>query len=190
MKCLICGMEININNFDLNSKGLLEENERENIKHCPFCGVRDKYLQSEGEIFSKKEMNKVDSDSLDKNTLVILDHAMKLEIFNSEFYASAAKLANNAYVKETFEALSRIEKMHAIVHQKLGGFKGLPKLVDIDYSKYENDKSLMELAANREIHATAFYEKYAKEISNPIVKEVLFALSEVERDHIQIARSY
>ena len=188
MKCLICGMNINIKNFDINNEGLLEENEREHIKYCPFCGVAYKYLKAEG--YSKSEMYKVDTESLDENTLVILDHAMKLEIFNSEFYKSAGKLAHSDNVKETFEALSKIEKMHAIVHQKLGGFKELPKLVDIDYSKHENDKSLMELAANREIHATAFYEKYAKKICNSIVKEVLVALSEVEHDHIQIARNY
>ena len=39
MKCLICGMNININNFNINNEGLLEENEREHIKYCPFCGV-------------------------------------------------------------------------------------------------------------------------------------------------------
>lgn len=177
-------MKININNFHINNEGLLEENEREHIKYCPFCGVLAKYLKPEGEIY------KVDAESLDDNTLVILDHAMKLEIFNSEFYKAAAELAHSGHVKEIFEALSKIEKMHAIVHQKLGGFKELPKLAKVDYSKYKNDKSLMELAENRESHAVKFYEKYAKEINNSIVKEVLIALSEVERDHIQIARNY
>jgi len=174
-------MEININNFDINNKSLLEKNEREHIKYCPFCGVLAKYLKSEGEVY------KVDAQSLDKNTLGILDRAMKLEIFNSEFYTSAVKLAQGVTVKETFEALSKIEKVHAIVHQKLGGFKELPKLVDIDYSKHKNDESLMELAENREIHAVKFYEKYLKEINNLVVKEVLVALVEVERGHIQIA---
>jgi len=48
----------------------------------------------------------------------------------------------------------------------------------------------MKLAENKETHAVKFYEKYAKEISNSTVKEVLVALSEVERDHIQIAKNY
>jgi rubrerythrin len=177
-------MDINAKNFDLNNEGLLEDNERDHIKYCPFCGVIAKYLKAEGQMY------KVDAKSLDENTLVILDHAMKLEIFNSEFYKAAVKLAQSEDAKETFEALSKIEKMHAIVHQKLGGFKELPKLVEIDYSKHKSDKSLMKLAEGREIHASAFYEKYAKEINNSIVKEVLAALSEVERDHIQIARNY
>jgi len=181
MKCLICGMNININNFDINKQGLLVNNEREHIKYCPFCGVTSKYLKSDGEVYN------VDIKSLDKNTLGILDRAMKLEIFNSEFYTSAAKLAQGVTVKETFEALSKIEKVHAIVHQRLGGFKELPKLVNIDYSKHKDDKSLMELAENREIHAVKFYEKYVKKINNLVVKEVLVALSEVERGHIQIA---
>ena len=190
MKCLICGMDININNFNINNGGLLEENEREDFKYCPFCGVSSKYLRREGEIFSDSEMYKVPAESLDDNTSVILDHAMKLEIFNSEFYKSAVKLSHNVQVKETFEALSKIEHMHAVVHQKLGGFKALPTLVHIDYSKYKNDKSLLELAEAREIHAATFYEKNGKKVNNPIIKEVFFALFQVEQDHMQIAVSY
>jgi len=181
MKCLVCGMEINTNNYGVNNKGLLGENDIEHIKYCPFCGVDYKYLKTGGEVYS------VCPQTLDKNTLLTLDHAMKLEIFNSEFYMAAAKLAKGANAREAFEALSKIERVHAIVHQKLGGFKELPKLVNIDYSKHKNDKSLMELAQNREIHATAFYEKKSKEINNLVVKEVLIALAVVERDHIQIA---
>lgn len=196
MKCLICGMDINISNFNINNGGLLEKNQREDFKYCPFCGVSGEYLRPEGEILSESDMfsgnqkYKVQSESLDENTSVILDHAMKLEIFNSEFYNSAVKLSYNLEIKETFEALSKIEHMHAIVHQKLGGFKALPTLVHIDYSKYNNDKSLLKLAETREIHAAAFYEKNGKKISNPIIKEVFFALFQVERDHIQIAGSY
>ena len=183
MRCLICGMNINVNNFDMNNKSLLEENEIEHMKYCPFCGVTSKYLKSKDEA----EVYKVDSQCLDKNTLGILERAMKLEIFNSEFYSAAAQLAQEAGVKETFEDLSKIEKIHAIVHQRLGGFKELPKLAVIDYSKHKNDISLMQLAEDREIHAVKFYEKYSKEINNLVVKEVLVALSEVERGHIQIA---
>lgn len=177
-------MDININNFNINSKGLLQENESESIKYCPFCGVTAKYIKVESE-----EIYKAHVGFLDQSTLVILDHAMKLEIFNSDFYKSAAVLAHSEQVKETFEALSKIERMHAIVHMKLGGFKELPKLVNIDYSKHKTDKSLMNLAEDREIHATQFYEKKLKKIVDPIVKEVFIALSEVERDHIKIAKS-
>ncbi|MGH4121687.1 MAG: ferritin family protein [Clostridium sp.] len=197
MKCLICGMNININNFNMNNDGLVENNEREHVKYCPFCGVSAVYLKPEDEInfkeeiYSEKGMYKVPAESLDENTLVILDHAMKLEIFNSEFYNAAAKLANSSDAKQTFEALSKIEKMHAMVHQKLGGFYELPKLVKIDYSKHKNDdKSLMELAKNREIHAAMFYEKQGGKINNSIVKQVFHALWLVERDHIQIAGNY
>lgn len=184
MKCLICGMKITTSNFGMNNESLLEENEREHIKYCPFCGVLAKYLKSEGEKY------RVNAEELDDNTLLILDHAMKLEIFNYEFYKAAVKIAHSDHVKEIFRALSNIERMHAIVHQNLGSFNELPKLVHIDYSKHKNDKSLMELAENREIHAVEFYQKHLKEINNSIIKEVFVALSEVERTHIQIAKNY
>jgi rubrerythrin len=175
MKCLICGMDININNFNINS---------ERIKYCPFCGVSTKYIKVES-----KEIVEASAPCLDHSNLVILDHAMKLEIFNSDFYKSAAVLARSIEVKETFEALSKIERMHAIVHMKLGGFKELPKLINIDYSKHNTDKSLMNLAEDREIHASQFYEKNLKKIVDPNVKEVFIALAEVERDHVKIAKS-
>ena len=184
MKCLICGMDININNYNINSKGLLEDNESECVKYCPFCGVTANYIKVEDE-----EIIQASVQCLDHSTLVILDHAMKLEIFNSDFYKSAAVLARSIDVKETFEALSNIERMHAIVHKKLGGFKELPKLINIDYSKHKTDKSLMSLAEDREIHAMKFYEKNSKKIVNPNVIKVFLALSEVEREHIQIAKN-
>lgn len=190
MKCLICGMNININNFNTNKVALLESNESDHIKYCPFCGVSAEYLKPEEEINFSEDIYKVPVESLDENTLIILEHAMKLEIFNSEFYEAASKLAHSLDVKETFKALSKIEYVHAIVHQKLGGFKQIPILVNIDYSKHKSDKSLMDLAENREIHAAMFYEKQGKKINNSIVKEVLHALLSVERDHIQIARNY
>jgi rubrerythrin len=184
MKCLICGMDININNYNINSKGLLVENESGSIKYCPFCGVTAKYIKdtSEETLWGHVE-------GLDNSDLVTLDHAMKLEIFNADFYELAAVLAHSDQVKETFEALSKIERMHAIVHKKLGGFKELPKLVDIDYSKHKTDKSLMNLAEDREIHATKFYEKNLKKIVNTTVKDVFTALSEVEKDHINLVKN-
>jgi len=177
-------MKITTSNFGMNNQSLIEQNEREDIKYCPFCGVTAKYLKTGGQKYS------VEAESLDENALIILDHAMKLETFNYEFYNAAAKLAHSNQIKEIFGALANIERMHAIVNQNLGGFNELPKLVHIDYSKHKSDKSLMKLAENKETHAVKFYEKYAKEISNSTVKEVLVALSEVERDHIQIAKNY
>ena len=109
MKCLICGMDINIKNYNINSKGLLVENESESIEYCPFCGVTAKYIKCGSEEIFKEHV-----ESLEHRELVILDHAMKLEIFNSDFYKSAAVLARSMEVKETFEALSKIERMHAI----------------------------------------------------------------------------
>lgn len=184
MRCLICGMKITTNNYGMNNQSLLEKNERGDIKYCPFCGATSKYLKCGGEKY------RVNAESLDKKTLLILDHAMKLETFNYEFYNAASKLAQSKDVKEIFGALANIERMHAIVNQNLGSFNELPKLVHIDYSKHKSDKSLMKLAENKETHAVKFYEKYAKEVSSSIVKEVFVALAEVERNHIQIASDY
>ena len=178
MKCLICNMEINENNALFNKEAFLQSNEENNIYHCPFCGVSSKFLKDEGESLLSKTLK------LDENTIKILDHAMKLEVFNGEFYGEAAKLAKDLNLKKVFEALSRIELLHAKIHKALGKFTQIPALLKLDYSKYDSDKKLLELAKMREKHAVQYYEKYKHEVSDKIIVEVFEALANVEREHI------
>lgn len=58
--------------------------------------------------------------NFDDTTLNILDHAVKLEIFNGDFYAEASKICSNKENSDIFKALSNIEYMHARIHQRLG----------------------------------------------------------------------
>lgn len=182
--CVICGMNINHNNYDLNSKGLLRSNSEEEILYCPFCGAKVEYISKDKDIYN------IDKNNLNEETIKIIDNAMKLEVFNSDFYKKAAVLSESEEVKKTFEALSKIELMHALIHKRLGGFNELPKLADINYEKHKGDKNLMDMAEKREIHAVEFYKKYAEKVNNEIVTKTFIALSEVEKDHIEIAHNY
>lgn len=182
--CNICGMIINDNNYEFNREAFLYKNSIDNIKYCPFCGVNSTYInkidQGEG-----KRIN-LAVDELDEATSSILDHAMKLEVFNGDFYKKASKLAKEDRIKKMFEALSNIEFMHARVHKAIGGFKELPTLREMDYSKYEDDLILMDLANKREKHAVEYYNKYFDDVCSTKIKEVFNALADVEKEHIDL----
>ncbi len=176
--CKVCGMRISEKNYHFNENSFLVKNEIDDIKYCPFCGVDKKYFSS------KEDIIVVDEGLVDEKTKKILDKAMKLEVFNGEFYEDAAKLAYSTKTQNIFMDLSRIEMMHAKIHKKIGGFDSLPKLTKPDYTKYKIDSALIEQANIRERHAVEFYNKYIKEVCCEEVKLILESLASVEKDHI------
>lgn len=180
MKCKICGLEINEKNHNFNEGAFTNKNSIDNIVHCPFCGVSDKYFTVDNEIIN------IDSSLLDENSLKILDHAVKLELFNGDFYNTAAKMAKDNKVKKMFESLSKIEVFHSKIHQRLGGFLESPNLNKVSYSKYNTDIALLELAKKKEEHAICYYEKYKNEVNDNNLVKIFEALADVEREHITL----
>jgi rubrerythrin len=171
-------MEINEKNYNFNESAFTNKNSIDNIIYCPFCGVGKKYLSEDDEIIM------VESNLLNEDALKIIDHAVKLELFNGDFYNTAAKMAKSVEVKKTFEALAKIEIFHSRIHQKLGGFVEAPNLNKVNYDKYDSDSALLELAKQKEEHAVGYYEKYKNEINNNNLFEVFEALADVEKEHI------
>lgn len=184
MKCKICGMNINEKNYNFNSYAFLNKNSISNIVSCPFCGVSSIYLSGDDEVI------KVESKNLDINTLRILDHAVKLEIFNGEFYKEAAKKAKSEEISKAFKDLSQIEIFHSRVHMGLGAFTKTPILTKINYDKYDSDEALLKLAKEREEHAVYYYERYKNEVCDENVKRIFEALIEVEKEHIELTYEY
>jgi rubrerythrin len=178
--CLVCGMEINNKNFSFNSFALLRENYSNVIEHCPFCGVNKQYLSNDDLPYLSK------LSVIDEKTKVIIDHAMKLEIFNGDFYKKVAKIAVNPKLIKMLEELSKIEYMHANVHKKIIGYDSLPVIKDIDYSTLRSDEDILKTARVREEHAVAYYEKYSNVINDKYLSAILSALSVVEKDHINL----
>lgn len=183
-KCMICGIELDASKYEVNKAALLKVNEENNIMVCPFCGVEEKYISNDGSMYFDK------IKELDERTKKILENAMKLEIFNSDYYKVAAEMAQALELKTMFSDLSKIELMHAMIHKRLAGINVLPKLNKLDYSKLDSDTLLIKNAKIREEHAIAYYNKYAAEISNIYVLEIIEALSSVEKDHIKMTNPF
>jgi rubrerythrin len=174
-------MEINNINMKVNDAAFMGSNTEEAIEFCPFCGVKKNYLVHELNQENLNEKNK-----LDDYTLRILDHAVKLELFNADFYKKAALLAKDSRIKKMFMDLSRIEHIHAKIHLRLGGFSEVPKLKDMSYDRYSEDLLLIEQAKLREKHAVEYYSKYMNDVFSDSIKEILKVLQEVESDHITL----
>nr|WP_246582743.1 metal-iron-binding protein [Clostridium mobile] len=180
--CSICGMIINEKNSSFNKEAFEKKNTLEDIKHCPFCGVDKKYIGDEKEV----ELINKKIEGLSSDALKILDHATKLEVFNGDFYKKASLIAKDKKIKDMFEALANIEYMHARVHKTLGGFKELPKLRDMDYSKYNSDDILIKIANKREQHAVHYYTKYYSVLNSKTLEDIFNAFISVEKDHINL----
>lgn len=177
LKCLVCGMKINANNYKLNERSFVEKNQIDKIINCPFCGVGETYLD-----YAREEY-KLEDSALDEASLKILEKAMKLEVFNGVFYEEASKMAKRETLRWIFLDLSRIEFMHARIHMRLAAYKTLPELHKPDYSRHDTDELLLQEAYKRENHAVKFYEKNRDEVSSKILKEIFTALSDVEKQH-------
>ena len=178
MKCTICGMDINEKNYNFNEGAFANKNSIDNILYCPFCGVNKEYLSENSEIIEVK------TNLFDEKTLQILDHAVKLELFNGDFYRTAASKAKDNEIKKMFEALSVIETFHSKVHQRLGGFTKAPELNKVSYDNYNSDSALLKLAKQQEEHAISYYEKYKNEVNDNNLVAIFEALAIVEREHI------
>ncbi|MDP4143076.1 MAG: ferritin-like domain-containing protein [Bacillota bacterium] len=178
IRCLVCGMNINENNYDFNSHAFLQKNTETDIIYCPFCGAGREFLSRTGEVYI------LDEAKLDEKTITILDHAMKLEVFNGDFYNKASKMVQSNSIRLMLEALSKIELMHARTHQRIGGFKELPRLAEVNYDKFTSEDELLYQANLREKHAVQYYNKYYNEVSDDNIRKIFDALSEVEKEHI------
>jgi rubrerythrin len=175
-------MEINEKNYNFNREAFVQANYIGSINFCPFCGAPIGYL---GE---KDKILKYDANNLNKEALNIIDHAVKLEIFNGDFYKKASLLAKSEKIRDMFNALSKIEYMHAKIHKHIGGFNETPILRNMDYSKYHTDKVLLEMACKREKHAVEYYKKYINKIQDESVREIFEVLSRIEKEHIELTK--
>ncbi|MEY7999891.1 ferritin family protein [Clostridium sp. Mt-5] len=176
--CNICGAIIDDKNYSFNKEAFPKENTLGNIIFCPFCGAPREYMTLENQKIKEEKYD------LNFENLKIIDHAFKLEIFNGDFYDRASELAKNVQIKNMFKSLSKVEYVHAKIHSKIGKFIVKPKLKSLNYSRYKNDRELLDIACKREEHAVEYYERYGKKIDNYQIKKIFNVLANVEKIHI------
>jgi len=147
---------------------------------CPFCGVAaDLFVLTQQ---FPEDINDVQPTELERADL---ERAIELERDNARFYRALSTHREDPKLASAYKRLANVEAEHCSLFCKLAG---VTKPADLlDPSEAENDwcANITESLA-REQRAAAFYAEAAGRATNARIKEVLAAVSAVERDHIQL----
>jgi rubrerythrin len=145
--------------------------------NCPFCGAAEKYI-----ILAKnwkEDMISTLTDVSERN----LKKALELEIETSGFYRCAARVAMEEDVKAMFAAFAKIEAEHASTMRRM---LGLPRSYTSEHEGrcYPTDAQNLVEARRKEELCVTFYEESAKQAGEKRVREVIVALTDIEREHL------
>ncbi|MEE9912039.1 MAG: ferritin [Deltaproteobacteria bacterium] len=146
--------------------------------NCPFCGAHVGY------ILEAKEAQVNFDVPLSAKDQAKVEHALKVEISNSAFYACAANQTNDPEGKILFKALGKIEAEHASIWRKI--LKLGPVAPGADACHTENVENLKE-SHERETRAIAFYRTSAADADHPRIRQLFEALVEIETDHLHLS---
>ena len=153
--------------------------------NCPFCGApAEKYMVEAKDWVDENEGIQNLSDKSRRN----LEAALQLEVNNAPFYKDASAKSSNVEIQGIFKCLAKIEAEHASLINKILKCEPPPPQAGKEVAM-ESDIENLKAAHKREVTATAFYKKAAAEATEPRVKEVFTALSEIESDHIELEDS-
>jgi rubrerythrin len=150
----------------------------ESPTRCPFCGAAELYMV-EPDGFSASE-NVVQLTEIERNDL---ETAIELERSNTRFYLAMAALAGDEPLASAYKRLSRIEAEHCSLFCKLLGAQKPDDLGTPEGNPAGWCDAIAE-SAERETRAAGFYAEAAGRATNERIREVLTAVSAVERDHL------
>jgi rubrerythrin len=147
---------------------------------CPFCGAHDDYLVLGRDWVDENkglELTSISRENLEK--------ALQLEVDNAAFYYSAYQAAKDIEIQGMFKSLSKVEAEHASAISKMLKISK-PDITEVKELAAESDEENLRRSLAREERASKFYGEAAKEAQERRVQEFFIALSEIERDHIQL----
>jgi rubrerythrin len=149
-------------------------------ERCPFCGAHERFMV-DPDGYSPAE-NQVQLTELERADL---EHAIALERSNARFYAAMAKTGGNEALSSAYKRLSRIEAEHCSLFCKLADVVKPADLTEPSEASPDWCDNIAE-SFSREQTAWAFYAEAAERATNVRVAEVLAAVSDIERDHIEL----
>lgn len=146
--------------------------------NCPFCGAHQNFIVPVEDYRDFKDL------STDKSR-ANLEKALELEISNAQFYRGAAEVGDDEPIKQMFRALAKIEAEHASTICK---WLKIDKPSEIYETGGANDtaQANVEASKQREERASAFYGHAAEEAMEKGVTRLFNALSDIEKDHIEL----
>lgn len=147
---------------------------------CPFCGAHRELMVNPGG-YDPAE-NDLELTEVERGDL---DQAIALELANTQFYLAMSARTGDHTLASAYKRLARIEAEHCSLFCKLAK---LPKPQDLLEPGTAGQGWCEDIAESlaREKRASAFYGQAASRATNPRLREVFSAVSEIERDHIEL----
>lgn len=150
---------------------------------CPFCGARQAFIK-EGSV--AKPVTEVKTE-LSELTVKNLQETLRLEMEANAIYLCMAGKTDSYEVMKMYKRLAKVELEHAIICTKLLQIP-MPEMGSelCSDDTVENFQKTIAL----EDHAQGLYAKFAKEAVETHMKIMFTALTQVERDHIELIKNY
>ncbi len=148
--------------------------------HCPFCGAHSELIVDTSEY--PEDINAVQLTEVERDDLLA---AVDLERGNSRFYSAMAQHRDNPKLASAYKRLAKIEAEHCSVFCKLLGQKKPGDLLEPSEASDDWCANIEDSIA-REQRASRFYAEVSARATNDRIKEVFAAVSDVEKDHIEL----
>jgi rubrerythrin len=149
--------------------------------NCPYCGAPAKFI-----ILAENWVDRA-PPQLSETSRNSLEEALNMELNNARFYQCAMRAAEEPLAQAMFEALSRIESVHARSTCRLLGRPEEHVGEDSGTCSAASPREHLEEALRKEQEAVRFYRSAADSALEEQVEEFFSALVEVEEDHISLS---
>lgn len=149
---------------------------------CPFCGSHSPLI-----VLSVEYPPNINEVKLTKTEKADLLHSVELELYNTRFYVAMGKQDHDSMLASAYRALAKVEREHLIVFSKLLK-QPVPAELSDPLDIPEDWCANIEASSAQEIEARDFYREAAGRAVDPRVRQVFFAIADVEADHISVDR--
>ena len=148
---------------------------------CPFCGAHREYLIDTTEY--PVDINDIQPTETERADL---EASIELETANTRFYLAMGTHKENAPLSSAYKRLAKVEAEHCELFCKLADVSEPPDLMTPLEATTGSWKTDIEESLAREQRASKLYAEFAARATNPRLREVWEAVSDVEADHIDL----
>ena len=150
-------------------------------ERCPFCGAAHKYL------VPASEWRRIGKVELSEQSIADVKQAIGLEMNNTAFYTACRYKAQNQISEALFARLAKQELEHAELECDMIGVE-LPEKPTVECSAIDEEN--FAESHRRERRASTLYLQFAERAPEPRMKEVFYALADIESEHLKISNMY
>lgn len=150
-------------------------------ERCPFCGAAARYMMPAALWVDHGEQQ------LCEQSIADVKRSIDLELNNQAFYICARHKSQNQISEAIFARLAKQEGEHAELLAEMIGIDE-PAMPEVECSDLD-EENFVEAHA-REKRASNFYLEVASRAPEARMKEVFYALAEIETEHLKLSNLF